>query len=103
MWHASVAYHGRLAVPEGEFVDRAMRVLRGVGDASAGEWIEVTSRAVHVRRRLSADEVEMSGLTPRDIRFTDEAVARFDALPAQVRRVVAPLAVGEVWPDAESE
>ena len=35
----------------------ALLALRGVGDAHAGEWTEIGDVAVHVRRRLSAEDL----------------------------------------------
>ncbi len=64
-------------------LERAMRVLAGVGDPDH-EWSESTPRALHIRRRLTPGEAAGFGL--RDIRRTQEAKDRFAALPAQVRR-----------------
>jgi hypothetical protein len=54
----------------------AERQLAGVGDAVVGEWREWTGRAFHIRRRLSAAEVERTGLTVVDVRRTAEARRR---------------------------
>ena len=86
MWHASVSHHGRFIIPDSVRLERAYRVLRGVGDARSGEWVESTSRALHVRRRLTEDEQKQ--VTVADIRRTPEAVARWWALPRQIREFV---------------
>lgn len=80
MWHASIARHGRLAKPGAEHEERALRALRSVGDPIAGEWREATDRAFHLRRRLSAAEIDRTGLAMRDIRGTAEAQARTEAM-----------------------
>jgi hypothetical protein len=65
----------RLA-PGAEHLARAERALQGVGDADAGQWVEVGVAAMHLRRRLSAAEVSASGLVVRDVRGTPEAELR---------------------------
>lgn len=94
MWHASVSYHGRVAVPFRTRVARARRVLAGVGDAELGEWIEEGNKGViHVRRRLaSAEQLRVS---VRDIRRTPEARQRYDALPRQMRAKLPAFIVDE--------
>jgi hypothetical protein len=52
--------------------------LEGVGDARLGEWREVGAKAVHLRRRLSAEE--QGDMQVRDIRGTDEEAARLGTL-----------------------
>lgn len=87
MWHASIFYHGPrrgLNGIAGARLDRAMRHLRGVGDAALGEWIEHTDRGTHLRRRLSI--TESAGFTVRDVRGTPEA----ERLLAPVRRHLPP-------------
>jgi hypothetical protein len=56
--------------------------LRGVGDASLGEWRERgRSSVVHLRRRLSDAEREAAGgLGVRDVRGTIEERRRLRAL-----------------------
>lgn len=55
--------------------------LRGVGDATFGEWREVGDLAVHVRRRLTANEMRYAGIdSVVDIRGTPEHIARIDRL-----------------------
>lgn len=55
--------------------------MAGVGDASLGEWVERTSKAVHVRRRISEKEQLLVGEV-RDIRGTEEATSRLQILYA---------------------
>ena len=57
----------------------AERALAGVGDVALGEWREVGSRAVHLRRRVSdAERASLGGLEVRDVRGTDEERQRID-------------------------
>lgn len=78
MWHASVApvkYTFPAAVAE-----QLCRVeLEGVGDAQLGEWVERSRVAVHIRRRLSAEEQLLVGAVV-DLRATAEGRARYDAM-----------------------
>lgn len=81
MWHVSIASR--------HLSDAALRrlardALYGVGDASRGEWHEITeSRGVrfyHIKRRLSAAEDAQVGPAV-DIRGTPEYDARIAACP----------------------
>jgi hypothetical protein len=57
----------------------AERALRGVGDATLGEWRERPARIVHLRRRLTDAErlaFASPALTVRDIRGTPEELER---------------------------
>lgn len=65
-------------------LDLAMRALRGVGDETLGQWVEMGDVAVHVRRRLSLDEAAYYGLRVRDIRGTPEVNVRL----AKVRHLL---------------
>ena len=84
VWHASVAWHGRLLKSQDEYEARAFWLLRGVGDVEAGQWIERNPRFTHVRRRLSIGEQMAHEV--RDIRRTNEAIERWHALPTHVRK-----------------
>ncbi len=76
VWHASG--FGRTDL-ESRAITR--QALTGVGDSDSGEWTELGSGGIfHIRRRLSTDEVESSGLTVRDIRGTDEQQQRLFSL-----------------------
>ena len=66
MWHASIAAHN-ITLPDTELQRRAFASLRGVGDARAGQWVEITERAAHVRRRLLPTEVQMLPLDHRQV------------------------------------
>ena len=88
MWHASIAYHGTERQDIDAWVNRAMRELHGVGDASLGEWVQHTERATHIRRRLSDKEVAEHAMVMRDIRNTDEAHDRLLALPERLRGIL---------------
>jgi hypothetical protein len=54
--------------------------LSGVGDKTAGEWLEMGETALHLRRRLSEAEAAATGLTMRDIRGTTEERKRMACL-----------------------
>ncbi len=75
---------------------RAFKALEGVGDASLGEWVERTPKAVHVRRRISEAEQLVIGEV-RDIRGTEECSSRLEILFAAAPHLkkFAPL-IGEV-------
>jgi hypothetical protein len=66
----------------------AVWALDGVGSAELGEWSEWTSRAFHLRRRLTPAEQLVVG-PALDIRGTEEQVRRWiavrDAAPELVR------------------
>jgi hypothetical protein len=80
VWHASIAHHGRRAIPlGGEHLARAERALHNIGDPMH-EWRRVGISAAHLRRRLSLDEQAATGLVMRDIRGTAEAASRLDAV-----------------------
>ena len=76
MWHASISDPRRQTSAAGLF-DRALDELDGVGDATLGEWREVGDIAVHVRRRLSAEEQATVGPVA-DIRGSWEATKRIN-------------------------
>lgn len=90
MWHVSTASQ-RLFLSERALLNVALAELAGVGDADLGEWIELGGRAVHVRRRLSAEEEALVGPVI-DIRGTAEAAERLwkvaKLLPIRYREVV---------------
>lgn len=66
----------------------ALHELADVGDAAAGEWWEPGDIALHLRRRLSAEEAE--GIDVVDCRHTWEGTKRRQAiaryLPEVLRR-----------------
>lgn len=68
----------------------ALDVLEGVGDATLGEWWEIGTIAVHLRRRLSL--AEAVGVGPVvDVRGTWEMTKRLNAvrryLPEPLQRL----------------
>jgi hypothetical protein len=68
----------------------AEQELRGVGDASLGEWREGGAVAVHLRRRLTPQEMKRGAIAGVvDVRGTIEHVARVERvrpfLPAPLR------------------
>jgi hypothetical protein len=78
VWHASG--RGRTASESRRI---ALDGIRGVGDASLGEWVSDGIRAgiVHVQRRLSQDERERFAVpAPYDIRGTEEERQRITAV-----------------------
>lgn len=79
VWHASGG-----GPTEAISRELARMALRGVGDASLGEWTEVGRRVggrviVHIRRRLSRAEEPLVN-TLRDIRGTPEERERLTCL-----------------------
>lgn len=84
MWHVSVR-----ATPEAVAWAMAEQELRGLGDASAGEWRERGEHStVHLRRRLSdAERAAAGGLGVRDIRGMPEERARLLRLLREVPQV----------------
>lgn len=80
VWHASVMSQYGDAEP------LALEALRGVGDATLGEWRE-RHNAFHIRRRLSVKEVEASGLAMVDMRNTVEGKMRLHRMAAQFPRL----------------
>jgi len=97
VWHASVAYHGRVRVPDELRRDRALAMLRNVGDPLLGEWHESSPSAHHIRRRLTPDEAV--GLSVRDVRWTPEAETRLKVMPREAReRIPAFIIAEEVVP-----
>jgi hypothetical protein len=89
VWHASVATHG-LIRSERAMEQQALSALRDVGDRRAGEWVETTSGAVHVRRRLDARD--LAALPPEHRELVD---VRRSTL-GDLGRIVAPVVVS--WP-----
>ena len=76
VWHASAS-----AGTESLMWAMAERALRGVGDASRGEWRETGRIAMHIRRRLTDAERQAAGnLQVRDIRGTEEERRRLRRL-----------------------
>ncbi len=68
----------------------ARAALRGVGDAALGEWRELGDTAVHLRRRLTAKEMDVAGITGvRDIRDTPEEAQRMKVLFEEAPRLRA--------------
>jgi len=65
---------------------RARAELEGYGDAALGEWVEWTG-VLHLRRRLTPAEAAPIGPV-LDVRGTPEALTRFQALPARLRRAL---------------
>jgi hypothetical protein len=76
VWHASAASTHRISgIGRAYLEQKAREALDGVGDRSAGEWVEWTGIAAHVRRRLTPEEAEIVGPVV-DVRGTDEAKKR---------------------------
>ncbi len=75
---------------ERRLFEMASEQLQGVGDATLGEWREVGTIAVHLRRRLTPLEMADAGIEAVcDVRGTDEHARRIQEikpyLPAQMR------------------
>jgi len=75
VWHASVSRPGWSYE---KLKPIALRQLRSVGDAHLGEWEEWTGRALHIRRRLTAEE--QGSLDMLDIRNSPEYGVRRAAI-----------------------
>lgn len=95
MWHASIMrspldppIHGRPAGHPLHVV--AQRLLSGVGDAAAGEWLEAGEQVIHLRRRLTTQEAERWAPELRDVRGTSEARERVARLPKHTLHLVPP-------------
>lgn len=86
VWHASVAWHTNtrrgpwpiplLSAPTIlRMWERVVRALHRVGDGTLGEWRESGQTAIHVRRRMTAEEW---GDKPwgMDYRYTPEYAVR---------------------------
>ena len=88
MWHVSVS--GVFGQSWGLLEEIARDVLRGVGNASQGEWLERGDIAIHLRRRLSRAEMRHAGLDEVvDVRGADEARVRIDRMRAFLPAAVA--------------
>lgn len=93
MWHASIS--GRVFPGWAPWEQIARRELRGVGDATRGEWVERGETALHLRRRLSARE-ERPDVLVCDIRHTDEHEQRVRRIQPQLPATLARLTVAEL-------
>jgi hypothetical protein len=78
VWHASAAAH-RPYIPQARLEVAVYALLEGYGAPEAGEWLERTAKAVHLRRRLSAAEEARVGPVV-DVRGTPEARRRVAAV-----------------------
>ncbi len=81
VWHASA--RGRT---KGDSLRICLAGLRGVGDASLGEWHSdgIKDGVVHVQRRLSLKEQERFAVpAPYDIRGTAEERERIESVFAE--------------------
>ena len=95
VWHVSVM--PRRLMADRDLLCMARKVLDGVGDRRRGEWME-RHGALHLRRRLSQSEELLVGPVV-DIRGTDEAKRRAEALPPEfLARVPAEVLVEEIGP-----
>ena len=84
VWHVSTAWQ-RLFYTKSQLLTFAYQELVGVGDCDRGEWVEYGHSAVHIRRRLSAEEEPLVGPVI-DIRRTPEAATRLWAVAKMVPR-----------------
>ncbi len=82
VWHTSIAARYPLIVNrEATLFRLAMEQLEGVGDPSLGEWRETGDIAVHLRRRLTSDEIAASTIHEVcDIRGTPEYTQRIQQI-----------------------
>lgn len=94
VWHASVMMVGNLGRPKRAELRRlCYRHLAGVGDMAV-EFLEWGGRAYHVKRRLTAAEMAITGPVV-DCRGTREATDRLAAM--------APYLSGELLAAATAE
>ena len=110
MWHASgntrMRYPKHLlgahqqAIQDEESIAIARAALSGVGDASLGEWTQrgglgpTGAHVWHVRRRLSAEEQERTGLHVIDMRNTEQGRARVRSIllaQPQLKRIAVKI------------
>jgi hypothetical protein len=106
VWHASAATTLKLQFGDTNrwLEKRAREALLHVGNASMGEWVEHTGRAVHVRRRLTLEEEARVGPAV-DLRGSAEAREIYDRtyrrLPSSMWRMAKEetlLPIGKVTP-----
>ena len=69
-----------MGATDDQLIAWATRMLAGVGDAGAGEWVQVNAavngiRVCHLRRRLAKPEARRIG-DVRDVRGTPEHLRR---------------------------
>lgn len=84
-------------ISEAEMWRAAERGLAGVGDQAAGEWRETGKLAVHIRRRLTPEEMRRGGITGAlDIRGTPEATRRIAAVRPYLPAHMAHLSEAEL-------
>jgi len=77
VWHASFAPAPGLQLADETCFEIAAGALKGVGDATLGEWQERGEKAWHVRRRLSTKEQATIG-DMCDLRGEDEGRERLE-------------------------
>jgi hypothetical protein len=94
VWHASAAKVGG-GGSERELKALAYAALAGVGDRGAGEWVEWSGKAFHVRRRLTPAEQQRVGPVV-DLRGTPEGIARLAALAGRLHPSLRRFAEREV-------
>lgn len=86
-----MAYHGAFPVPDTNLWSFAEAALQGAGDP-AHEWRERGIKAVHVRRRLTPEELQHTGPAV-DVRATPDGHARWyralGGLPPAVARALS--------------
>ena len=89
MWHVSTCAQAP-GVHRAHLVAAAHRVLAGLGDWAAGEWVKwgetpAGSPVYHLRRRLAGGEAVLlpHGGAVRDVRGTSEEVERIATVAAE--------------------
>jgi hypothetical protein len=96
VWHSSAAPLPGQRLRSGALRMLALRSLADVGDR-VYEWDEWTSRAYHVRRRLTPDEQAVVGAV-LDLRGTEEGWARWQAMRDHLPEPALRLALEELGP-----
>ena len=94
VWHASVSPKTRRAAKRSVLRKVAMETLKGVGDTQH-EWEEMGESALHVRRRLSDEEIARVGM-PVDCRSSSEGFDRFNAMLPVLQRMPRAMAIARM-------
>jgi hypothetical protein len=94
VWHASAARYDGKRPRESALRQHAYDALIGVGDKSV-EFHEFSGYAYHLRRRLTKEEELRVGCVI-DLRNTEEALKRFEAIKASLPQQAIRLAMEEM-------
>ena len=93
MWHVSIAAFRGGIVPANYLAQLAQQQLLGVGNPLR-EWQQFTPRAFHLRRRLTREEMKITGKVS-DLRKTEAGYQRLEAIKNELPPAVFLLALQE--------